>query len=134
VPIRQKIVFFTIAVMLLMVILELVRRRRLRVEYSWLWLASAVTILALILRYDLLVWITELVGAVIPTSTLFFFCILYLALLSLNYSVRLSSLARQVKELAQEVALLRADHQEAGAALPPPEAGPGARPEGRPRA
>ena len=119
-PIRQKIFVFTIAVMLLMVILELVRRRRLRVEYSWLWLASGVTILVLILRYDLLVWLTDLVGAVIPTSTLFFFCILYLALLSLNYSVRLSSLTRQVKELAQEVALLRADQQE-GAPLRPPE-------------
>jgi hypothetical protein len=119
VPIRQKIFFFTIAVMLLMVILELVRRRRLRVEYSWLWLASAVTILVLILRYDLLVWLTDLVGAVIPTSTLFFFCILYLALLSLNYSVRLSSLTRQVKELAQEVALLRADHQDAADLVPP---------------
>ena len=111
-PIRQKIFFFTIAVMLLIVILELVRRRRLRVEYSWLWLASGFTIVVLILRYDLLVWLTDLVGAVIPTSTLFFFCILYLALLSLNYSVRLSSLTRQVKELAQEVALLRADHEE----------------------
>ena len=119
-PIRQKIFFFTIAVMLLMVILELVRRRRLRVEYSWLWLASGVTIVVLILRYDLLVWLTDLVGAVIPTSTLFFFCILYLALLSLNYSVRLSSLTRQVKELAQEVALLRAD-QEEGAPLPATE-------------
>jgi hypothetical protein len=112
VPIRQKIFFFTIAVMLLMVILELVRRRRLRVEYSWLWLASGMTIVLLILRYDLLLWLTGLVGAVIPTSTLFFFCILYLALLSLNYSVRLSSLTRQVKELTQEVALLRADHEE----------------------
>ena len=117
---RQKIFFFTIAVMLLMVILELVRRRRLRVEYSWLWLASGVTILVLILRYDLLVWLTDLVGAVIPTSTLFFFCILYLALLSLNYSVRLSSLTRQVKELAQEGALLRADPEE-GAPLRPAE-------------
>ena len=85
-----------------------------------LWLASGVTILLLILRYDLLVWLTDLVGAVIPTSTLFFFCILYLALLSLNYSVRLSSLTRQVKELAQEVALLRAD-QEEGPVLRPPE-------------
>jgi hypothetical protein len=49
------------------------------------------------------------VGAVVPTSTIFFFCILYLALLSLNYSVRLTELTRQVKELAQEVALLRAE-------------------------
>ncbi|PYQ23666.1 MAG: DUF2304 domain-containing protein [Acidobacteria bacterium] len=121
-PIRQKIFFLTIAVVLLLVILELVRRRRLRVEYSWLWLASALTIVLMILRYDLLIWITGLVGAVIPTSTLFFFSILYLALLSLNYSVRLSDLTRQVKELAQEVALLRAESSsswEAPAARPP---------------
>ena len=59
-PIRQKIFFLTIAVVLLLVILELVRRRRLRVEYSWLWLASALTIVLMILRYDLLIWITGL--------------------------------------------------------------------------
>ncbi len=108
-PIRQKLVFLTIALALLLVIVELVRRRRLRVEYAWLWIAAGVTPLALILRYDLLVSLTELVGAAIPTSTLFFLCILYLAVLSLNYSVRLTELTRQVKELAQEVALLRAE-------------------------
>jgi hypothetical protein len=117
-PDRQKIFFLTIAVSLLIVIVELVRRRRLRVEYSWLWLASGLTIVLLILRYDLLIWLTELVGAAIPTSTLFFFCILYLALLSLNYSVRLSVLSRQVKELAQEVALLRAESTSARMAAP----------------
>ncbi len=108
-PIRQTAVFLTIALLLLVVIVELVRRRRLRVEYAWLWIAAGLTNVLLILRYDLLVVLTEAVGAVIPTSTLFFLCILYLSLLSLNYSVRLSELTRQVKELAQEVALLRAE-------------------------
>jgi hypothetical protein len=118
-PMRQTAVFLTIALLLLVVIVELVRRRRLRVEYSWLWIAAGLTNLLLILRYDLLVGLTEAVGAVIPTSTLFFLCILFLALLSLNYSVRLSQLTRQVKELAQEVALLRAD----AAARPSPDRG-----------
>ena len=111
-PLRQKMFFLTIAVVLLMVILELVRRRRLRVEYSWLWIASGCTIIFLIIRYDLLIWLTELVGAAIPTSTLFFLCILYLALLSLNYSVRLTSLSQQVKELSQDLALLRAREED----------------------
>jgi hypothetical protein len=115
-PLRQKLFFLTIALTLLLVILELVRRRRLRVEYSWLWIAAGVTNVALILRYDLLIELTTLVGAVIPTSTLFFLCILYLALLSLNYSVRLTALTQQVKELAQEVALLRAEGDERGSA------------------
>lgn len=119
-PLRQKIFFLTIAVLLLVVIVELIRRRRLRVEYSWLWIASGATIILMILRYDLLIWVTGITGAVVPTSTLFFLSILYLALLSLNYSVRLSDLTRQVKELAQEVALLRAER--GSRELPPPPA------------
>jgi hypothetical protein len=111
-PIRQKIFFLTVALLLVVVIFELVRRRRLRVEYSWLWIAAGLTNVVLILRYDLLIELTGLVGAVIPTSTLFFLCVLYLALLSLNYSVRLTALSREVKELAQELALLRAETEE----------------------
>jgi hypothetical protein len=125
VPIRQKLFFLTTAVVLLLLILELVRRRRLRVEYSWLWIASGLTIILLILRYDLLIWMTGLLGAVIPTSTLFFFSILYLALLSLNYSVRLSVLTRQVKELAQELALLRIETDGDPRGTPLPRRGEG---------
>lgn len=106
-PLHQKVFFLTIAVILLLTIIDLVRRRRLRVEYTWVWIASAVTIIVVILQYDLLVWLTGLIGAVIPTSALFFLCILYLALLSLDYSVRLSSLNWEVKELSQEIAILR---------------------------
>src|SRR5688500_7929267 len=118
-PLRQKIFFLTIAALLLLVIVELIRRRRLRVEYSWLWIAAGATIILMILRYDLLIWLTGLTGAVVPTSSLFFLSILYLALLSLNYSVRLSDLTRQVKELAQEVALLRAERRSRDLPGPP---------------
>jgi hypothetical protein len=109
VPTRQVIVFLGLSLILLFVILELVRRRTLRVEYSWLWIAACLTSIVLILRYDLLVTLTRLVGAVVPTSTLFFLCILYLALLCLHYSIRISGLTHQVKDLAQEVAMLKAD-------------------------
>jgi hypothetical protein len=107
VPWRQKVFFLTIAVVLLLTIIDLVRRRRMRVEYSWVWIAAGVAIIVLIVQYDLLIWLTTAVGAVIPTSTLFFLSSLYLAVLSLNYAVRLSSLSWEVKELAQELALLR---------------------------
>ncbi|MCM2255899.1 MAG: DUF2304 domain-containing protein [Vicinamibacteria bacterium] len=106
-PLRQQVVFLALTGLLLLVILELVRRRRLRVEYSWVWLASGASIVLLILRYDLLLALTETVGAVVPTSTLFFLCILFLAALCLDFSVRLTTLTRQVKDLAQELALLR---------------------------
>lgn len=121
-PTRQVVVFLGLVVILLLTILELVRRRMLKVEYSWLWIGSCATTALFILRYDLLVGLTSVVGAVVPTSTLFFLCILYLALLCLHYSVRISRLTHQVKDLAQDVALLRAQadgsSSERGAGMP----------------
>jgi hypothetical protein len=114
VPMRQKVFFLVIAVVLLLTILELVRRRRMRVEYSWVWIAGGCTTILLIVQYDLLIWLTGIVGAAIPTSTLFFLCVLYLAMLSLDYSVRLSSLRWQVKQLSQELALLKHEHEAGG--------------------
>ncbi|MBP6703835.1 MAG: DUF2304 domain-containing protein [Vicinamibacteria bacterium] len=122
-PTRQIVVFLALILVLFVAILELARRRVLRVEYSWLWIASCLTTVLLILRYDLLVKLTDFVGAVVPTSTLFFLCILYLALLCLHYSIRISALTHQVKDLAQEVALLRmglARPDNPPAALPEP--------------
>jgi len=107
VPERQVVFFLSLSVLLLLAILELVRRRALRVEYSWLWIAACLTPIILILRYDLLVELTQLVGAVVPTSTLFFLCILFLALLCLHYSIRISRMTHQIKDLAQEIAILR---------------------------
>ena len=49
-PLRQQIFFLTITVVLLVTIIELVRRRRMRVEYSWVWIASGITIIAVILN------------------------------------------------------------------------------------
>ncbi len=117
-PARQVVVFFGLSLLLLAVVLELVRRRTLRVEYSWLWIAACLTSMLLIVRYDLLVWLTAVVGAVVPTSTLFFLCILFLALLCLHYSIRISHLTHQVKDLAQELAILRAEMEAAAAADP----------------
>jgi len=81
--------------------------RRLRVEYSWLWIASSLTIVLLILRCrpaDL----ADRPGGRRATAL---HAVLSLHPLpgaaQLNYSVRLTTLTRQVKELAQEIALLR---------------------------
>ena len=60
-----------------------------------------------ILWFDSVRLLTRAVGAWTPSSTLFFFGLVFLLVVSLNYAVRLSGLSMQVKLLAQEVALLR---------------------------
>jgi hypothetical protein len=57
--------------------------------------------------HNLLLFLSHLLGATVPVLTLFFFSILFLALIALYYSVKISTLSDQVKVLAQEIALLR---------------------------
>lgn len=80
-----------------------------REEYSWLWLGTGVILVVMTLWYDLLVRITFLIGAVAPTSTLFFFGLIFLMLVCVQFSMRISRLTSQVKDLVQEITLLRAE-------------------------
>ncbi len=111
-PIRNKIVALTLGIGMLLLIIELVRRRKLREEYSWLWLMTGSVILVLALWFDLLKWITHLVGAITPSSTIFLCAFLFLILISLHFSVVISRLANRNKELAQRYALLELELDE----------------------
>ena len=111
-PIRQKIFALAISIGLIIFIVDLVRRRKLREEYSWLWLLTGFIIFLVALWYDLLIFVTNLIGAAIPTSALFFLSLIFLIAISINYSIQISTLTNQVKELAQSLALLRGEIEE----------------------
>jgi len=103
---RQKVVAILLSVGLIILIFELVRRRKLREEYSWLWMLTGVVIFILAVWYDLLVFITRLIGAALPASTLFFFGVFFLILINLYFSVKISTLTDQIKKLTQRQAIL----------------------------
>lgn len=116
-PIRQKIFALIVCIALFIFILDMVRRRKLREEYSWLWLLTGLVIILLVIWYDLLVFISHVIGAVIPTTTLFLFSVLFLMLISLHYSIKVSTLTDQVRKLTQELAILHKevrDHMDKG--------------------
>ena len=102
----------TTSLLIFLFILELVRRRRLREEYSWLWLLAAGAMVLLVVWFRLLMIITHLVGAVTPLNTLLLFAVLFLFAIAVHYSVIVSRLTSQVKNLAQELALVSARLEE----------------------
>jgi hypothetical protein len=104
---HQKIFAIVASILIMIIVVELVRRRRLREEYSWLWLLTGAVIILLVVWYDLLLFITHLIGAIAPTTTLFIFGLLFLMLISLHYSLQISKLSHQVKEMAQQLTLLK---------------------------
>ncbi len=104
---RQQVVAALVSVGLILFIFELVRRRRLREEHSWLWMLSGGVILLFAVCYPALRWVTSLIGAGLPTSTLFFFGFFFLMLICIHYAVKISTLTVQMKNLMQELAMLK---------------------------
>ncbi len=105
-PTRQRLVAAILAGIMLLTVIELVRQRKLREEYSVLWVVTALGLLFLAINYGFLIWLTALIGGVLPTSTLFFGGILFLMLLSLQFSVRLTRNTTRMRQLARKCALL----------------------------
>ncbi len=90
---------------LFVLIIELIRRRQLREEYAWLWFAAGFVMFLIVVRYDLLRALSRLIGAAVVTTTLFLFALLFLILINIHYSIKISALTNQAKDLCQALAL-----------------------------
>ncbi|MFC1850504.1 DUF2304 domain-containing protein [candidate division CSSED10-310 bacterium] len=110
---QQKVFAVLISFSIFVTIIYLVKKGKLREEYSWLWLLTGVILLVLVLRYDFLLFLTKMIGAVLPTTTLFIFGIIFVMLLSLHFAIKISLLTEQVKNLGQKVSLLQVQQDQA---------------------
>lgn len=110
---RLRFVSIGIALVLAIFVVNAVRSRKLREEYSFLWLLIAGALLVLAIWDAPLRGLTRVLGGVLPVNILFFAGLIFLVVVSLFYSIRISALNNQMKELAQEIALLRL-HLESG--------------------
>ena len=110
-PPRIRIIAILICIFLVAYVFELVRRRHLSEEYSMGWLVAGSMMLILSISEDLLVWVSNLVGATLFTSTLFFFGLVFLVTICLHFSIRISALTNQVRTLTQHMGILHSEKQ-----------------------
>ena len=103
----QRIFALTAAVLIFVFIIDLVRRRKIGIQYSILWLFMGVVIFIVATWYDSLLIVTSLIGAVVPTTTLFIFGILFLMVMTLHLTMRITQQQITIVQLAQEIALLK---------------------------
>jgi len=108
-PPGQQTVAFVLAISMLAVAIELVRRRKLREEYALVWLGTGAVLLVLAWQHQWLSWFQGLIAARTPVSALFFGGYVFLMLLCLQFSVRLSKLSVRQKTLVQKLAILEKD-------------------------
>jgi hypothetical protein len=104
--------------LLLLIVLELVRRRRFLERYALLWLLSATVLLALGIWQGLLADVSRLIGIIYPPNALFVIAFGFVLLLLLHFSVAVSRLSDQSKVLAQRLALLEERLRRAEAGQP----------------
>lgn len=104
---RITILSISASVILLLYILEMVRRRKLREEYSILWLAGGGFMLVFSVKQDWLERASHAVGIYYPPSFLFLIGILFILLILIHFSIAISKLYQMNKKMAQELALLK---------------------------
>lgn len=103
---RIQLVAIVGAVVLLLLVLEMVRRRRLMERYALLWLLTAIILVGLAAWRNVLVDLSQAIGIAYPPNALFVVAFGAVLLLLLHFSSAVSRLSDQTKTLAQRVALL----------------------------
>ena len=113
IPIPVSIAGAVSSVLLVIFVLELIRKRRLRERYAMLWLATGVALLVLSLWRTGENTIAGWFGVrSYPPAVLFAVATLFILLVLLDYSTVISKLADQNSVLAQRLALLESQLRE----------------------
>lgn len=103
---RQLYACIVLSVLLLLLIVRLVQKGRLDIAYCWLWLCIGISTILVVLRNDLLKFISSTIGAVSDTTTVFLMGFFLIVLMCLQFSLVISLHRRQIKKLYQKIALL----------------------------
>jgi hypothetical protein len=103
---RIQVLTICVAVLLLIGVIELVRRRRLLERYALLWLLSSMVLLGLAIWRGALDKIAAQIGVAYPPNALFIVAFGFVLWMLLHFSVAVSRLSDQTKVLAQRLALL----------------------------
>jgi hypothetical protein len=103
---RIQILTVFVATLLVIGVIELVRRRRLLERYALVWLLSSTVLLGLSIWRGALDRIAEQIGVAYPPNALFIVAFGFVLWMLLHFSVAVSRLSDQSKVLAQRLALL----------------------------
>ena len=94
------------AVIVLIFIIDLLRRGVLREKYAVLWIFVSGVAILFALFPDTLEWLTQRAGVAYQSNMIFFLTMVLLVLVSVHLSYELSRHEARIRRLAEEVALL----------------------------
>jgi len=101
------------SVITLVVLFEMLRRHQLREKYAVFWVIVAVLAIVVAIFPRVLIWAAEVTGVEVPSNLLFFLASMVLLVVSIQHSYELGRLEERTRTLAEELALLRMETQDA---------------------
>ena len=105
-PLGVSIAAAIASLVLLIAVLELVRRRRLREKYALLWILTAIVLLVLSVWRGAVTSIATALGVSYGPTVLFAVGALFVLVVLLHYSTVISALTDRTVVLSQQLALL----------------------------
>ena len=109
---QVRVLALVVSLLFVAYVVWLVRNRKLRETDSIVWILAGLAIFVLSVWVKPLVFVTDLIGAKFPVSTLFFSALVFLVFIALWMTTRISALSEEVKELAQKITLMSEEKDE----------------------
>jgi len=106
-----------VGVSILAWVIFLYRKGKLKEDLALLWIAVSIAIVLLSTWTGLLVAINQIVGAANVSNVVLAAFVAFLIIVSIYYSVKLSTLEKQNKRMAQEIAVTKAASESADSNL-----------------
>lgn len=94
------------------VIVNMIRKKSLELRHALAWLIVGISILVLDCFPNLIAWLAEKVGIADPVNMLFFFGFCFSLIIIFSLTIAMSRMSIRIKQLAQEVALLKGNEKD----------------------
>lgn len=107
--IQVQIVIVTFSLLLLFFIFELLRRKKISEAMTLWWLVIIMLIILLTVNQFVSIKIRELLGSALPVSVLLLFSLCFILVMLIYFSMKISVLSGQIKDIAQDIALFKAE-------------------------
>ncbi len=105
IPMMHRVVALSLALLVLLVTVEMIRRRRLREEYAMLWLGTSV-VLVVIAAFPQLTYAISSAFDISYVTFMVLAVFVFLAMILLHYATVISRQAEQIRQLAEQLAIL----------------------------
>ena len=103
---RLQIMLIIGSLLFMLFTLYMLRKEKLELRYSLLWFVTAVAAIAVAIKPEILILLSQMIGVEMPSNLVFAMAIFFLLIIEFSLSLALSRLGARQRELTQQVGLL----------------------------